>query len=76
MIEGAAESGGTVIESTTSYGFPNATSSNGALVPGSRSIDDAAERDAVMSVINGTPGASHTAGPVGIGAIVPGSDSF
>lgn len=77
VIEGAAaRRGGTATESTTSYGFPNATSSNGALVPGSRSVDDAAERDAVMSVINGTPGASYTAGPGGIGSIVPGSDSF
>ncbi|WP_061934735.1 hypothetical protein [Aureimonas sp. AU22] len=77
VIEGTASRGGrgTVVDRST-YGFPNATASSGALVPGSRSVDDAAERDAIMSVIHGTPGANPSAGSAGIGAIVPGSDSF
>lgn len=72
----ASEAGATAAQDQATYGFPNtARSSNGALVPGSRSVEDTADRDAVMSVINGTPGANFTASP-GIGSIVPGSDSF
>ncbi|WP_182086228.1 hypothetical protein [Aureimonas sp. ME7] len=82
VIEGASSTdriGASPARAT--YGFPLATApasaarSGGGLVPGSRSVNDAADHDAIMSVVTGALAGTYSAAPGSAGRLVPGSDS-
>lgn len=78
VVEGSSYgTGGSATENRT-YGYPGgaATRSSRDLVPGSSAGDEAADGDAIMSVVTGSPQGTVPAASGRTGRIVPGSDSF
>jgi len=78
VVEGSSSGASGTAAQSRSYGYPiaGATRSTRDLVPGSSVGDEAADGDAIMSVVTGRPQGTLPAAAGRTGRVVPGSDSF